>query len=1007
MTTSRIVALLGACALVHSAQAALLAGWETTGQSDWGDQEMEHTQKHPNVTVGGLTRGEGVTIEGNPTDDGWGGEGWHAGSYEQGIDDDRFITFTLAPKAGAALSVHTFTLHYRRSTNGPQVAALQFQIGNGAFVDVEEMGLDAPPNTPGIANDIDLSSIQELQNLTGNTITFRLIPYAAGNAGGDFYVWGESPGLDLTVQGTVSGSSGGDTTPPSLIGLTPTDNATNLLVPTTLTAVFNEGIARGSGTILVKETATDAIVNALDATDPAQVVVGVNQIDLVMANPLAPGTAYHVEIPAGAVVDLAGTPNAFAGFTDSETWNFTTAEVIDPPVVVVNKYFNGSPERIELLVTGNGTPGSTVDMRGMILKDFSANIDADLGGKLIFTTSDLWSAVPVGTLITLTNWAGSPDLSATDFTLSVGLMDSACFTPVPDSPEIDLTATDMVMIKAAGSDPAGTDGGIHALAAGLPPAQSLFASFTGAKMITAATTGTNLGVKANNATATLADYMSGSDASAGLVLTLDDFGAPNSGPNAAFIAALRGRTAGQGDGIATVTNATLDSALLGSPIFDAGQTGNSLKVSLLAQAGTTPLSQVNITIPAALGTPSGAVLTGPASVGAAVSVNGQTIQVTSAAVTTGNALEVTISGISTPETPQVSNQGIYPLAISTTGVGGSLTPLSTPAAARVATPINSLRDTDANGFAFDSGLLVAVSGTVTEEDFGGGAANFSGFLQDTTGGICISSPGLNLGLLRGYRFTVLGTVTQTNGQTAIVPVSSAHIVNRGPVPEILGTTTTLPALFANHEAREGSLLTIRNVVLDSGTWGPGATVVLRDPSGNTFEVRVQPGSTLASPPSFPIIITGILGQSDATAPFTGSYYLMPRDIGDAVHLPDIQAWMYDNNVTSSSADDDHDGHDNAFEYAFGLDPHSATSLNPIPIPLKRATGKFTYTRRVPGLTGLEYRVFVSTNLSTWNEDTEAASNITNTSGSVETVEVTLSPPDPMNGSKRFVKVQAD
>ncbi|RYD67831.1 MAG: hypothetical protein EOP83_01980 [Verrucomicrobiaceae bacterium] len=1005
MTTSRIVALLGACLLVHSAQAELIAGWETTGQTTWGTQALAPTQNHSNVTIGGLTRGSGVNTGSGSTSNGWGGKGWDAGNYDEGITANCFMTFTVTPETGFAVSIDTFTLHYRRSANGPQVVALQFQIDNGPFIDVEELFLNSAADTPAVANDIDLSSIPELRNRSGKTITFRLIPYAASSSAGNFYVWGETPGLDLTLQGNISESGGGDTTPPTITGLTPNDNDINVPAPLTLTTVFNENIARGIGTILVKEMATGATVNELDIADPTQVILTVNQIDLVMANPLSSGTGYYVEIPAGAIKDPAG--NSFVGITDSETWNFTTLQVIEPPEVVVNKYFNGSPDRVELLVTGDGTPGSTVDMRGMILKEFSENIDNDNGSKWVFTSSPLWSAIPVGTLITLTNWAISPDISTSDFTLSVGLTDLSYFAQVEGSPGFDLSATEMVMIKEAGSDPAGTAGGIHALASGSPSELSFFNTYTGAKIIAEATTGTNLGVKTGNSTSTVEDYMSGTNASGGLLLSLADFGAPNNGTNAAFIAVLRGRIAGQGDGVATVTNGTLDSPLLNKSMFDAGQTGNVVKVGVLAQAGIAPLTQVRITIPEALGTPSGASLSGPAAVGASVSVNGPTIQVTSAAVTTSNALEVTINGISTPATSQLSNNGLYPLTVSTTGTGGTLEPISAQAAVRVTTPIGALRDVDPNGLALDSGVVVAVSGTITEADFGGGAANFSGFIQDTSGGVSIFSPNLNLGLNRGYRFSILGNVIQTNGQTSILPLSASNIVNRGPVPEINGARLNLPTLFANPEIREGSLITIPNLVLDSGTWGPGATVVLRDPTGNTIDIRIQPGSTATSVPPYPISVTGILGQTDTSAPFTGSYYLMPRDTADAVTFTDLDAWMIDQDIFSSGiADDDGDGRSNSYEYTFGLDPHSPTSSNPIVATLNHTTGKFSFTRRVPLLSGLSYRVFTSANLRNWSQDTTATMNVTSTVGDVETVEVTLSTPAPLTTSALFVRVEA-
>ncbi|MCF7731962.1 MAG: hypothetical protein K9N23_09745 [Akkermansiaceae bacterium] len=47
---------------------------------------------------------------------------------------------------------------------------------------------------------------------------------------------------------------------------------------------------------------------------------------------------------------------------------------------------------------------------------------------------------------------------------------------------------------------------------------------------------------------------------------------------------------------------------------------------------------------------------------------------------------------------------------------------------------------------------------------------------------------------------------------------------------------------------------------------------------------------------------------------------------------------------------------NQDEYAFGLNPALGSSVNPITMPLDKATGAFTYSRRTPGLTGLGYTV---------------------------------------------------
>src|SRR5918912_3971286 len=68
------------------------------------------------------------------------------------------------------------------------------------------------------------------------------------------------------------------------------------------------------------------------------------------------------------------------------------------PRVVVNKYQNATPDVVELLVIQNN-----LDMRGMIIKDFSSNMANDGGGKFQFSTDPLWSSVRSGTLIVLRN----------------------------------------------------------------------------------------------------------------------------------------------------------------------------------------------------------------------------------------------------------------------------------------------------------------------------------------------------------------------------------------------------------------------------------------------------------------------------------------------------------------------------------------------------------------------------------------------------------------------------
>ena len=108
-------------------------------------------------------------------------------------------------------------------------------------------------------------------------------------------------------------------------------------------------------------------------------------------------------------------------------------------------------------------------------------------------------------------------------------------------------------------------------------------------------------------------------------------------------------------------------------------------------------------------------------------------------------------------------------------------------------------------------------------------------------------------------------------------------------------------------------------------------------------------------------------------------------------------------LNDGPADDpDQDGLTNQQEFAFGLNPSVGASANPITRPLDSATGRFQYTRRVGS--GLNYRIFTSTNLGTWVQDTGATEANVTTSGDVQTVTVQVSNA-PIAG-KLFVRVHA-
>ncbi len=200
--------------------------------------------------------------------------------------------------------------------------------------------------------------------------------------------------------------------------------------------------------------------------------------------------------------------------------------------VVINKFYNsgksnGTDDAVELLVTEKD-----LNMSGMILKDFSSSMNNDNGGKYLFKDTDLWQKLPAGTLIIIRVTNQSTDTDTSDYVIDVGLKDTLFFQQLGTG-TFDLATTELVMIKAAGSDSSGVAGSIHAFGSGA--AGTFFNQAPGPKLRSAGTTGSGKFAFAKNSNSLLTDF-NGTDADTSSTLIL---GQPNNQTNAVFINQLR------------------------------------------------------------------------------------------------------------------------------------------------------------------------------------------------------------------------------------------------------------------------------------------------------------------------------------------------------------------------------------------------------------------------------------------------------------------------------------
>jgi len=560
-------------------------------------------------------------------------------------------------------------------------------------------------------------------------------------------------------------------------------------------------------------------------------------------------------LTAGTVSFGISATNSFG--TGSATY---TLKVFDqamqdavPLNVVVNKYLNGTPDKVQLLVIGTGAPGSTVDMRGMIIKDFSGSMASDGGGKFIFADSAIWSAVPAGTLVTLSAGATqAEDIDPSDFYMAVNLGNATYFTNGGGS--FDIATTDMLLLKSAGSGVSGVAGGIHALAGGTAGAQ--FTAYTGAKLRTTGTSGTDLGVIALNSTSQLSDYgasgqSESTDAQGGQTAASLNFASWNSPGNESYVKLLRGIT--DGTGTASIVNGAGESDFFGQNIFAKNLSNQTVAISYLPASTQTAITALSITVPSEMGTPSAPN----------VSVSGAGAGSASVAVT--NQV-VTISGLN----------ALNPDPVDITVV---------------IIPIANARNADPATFVpTQLGQTVAVEGVANVGKLGTGQINSA--LQDGSYGIGTYSASVANLPIRGNRYVVSGAVQQSSGYVRINITNAGAIYDFGATNDPAPLTVTVPQLNAATGATNGinlqsRVIRLENLSLVSGTWSNNSTVTLRDSASNNVAVRIQANSTAISPPSYPVTLTGIAGQFDSASPFDTGFQIQPRDQADAPVLPPV------------------------------------------------------------------------------------------------------------------------
>lgn len=111
-----------------------------------------------------------------------------------------------------------------------------------------------------------------------------------------------------------------DITPPSIISLSPSNNATDVYLTSLFTISFSEFVQKGTGNIYVKNFSDNSIVHTIDVTSSSVTVINASVTFIISS--LQTNSVYYIEIDNRTFKDLAN--NDFIGLGGNSSWKFTT-----------------------------------------------------------------------------------------------------------------------------------------------------------------------------------------------------------------------------------------------------------------------------------------------------------------------------------------------------------------------------------------------------------------------------------------------------------------------------------------------------------------------------------------------------------------------------------------------------------------------------------------------------------------------------------------------------------
>jgi methionine-rich copper-binding protein CopC len=150
-----------------------------------------------------------------------------------------------------------------------------------------------------------------------------------------------------------------DAIAPTLVSLSPANNATNIVLGANLVMTFNENMQKASsGTINIKRVTNNTTFESINISN---VTVAGAVVTINPTNDLEANTQYYVEVPSGVLKDLAN--NDYAGFVTNTAWRFTSIDNVVPTLISTSPINNATAfpgaNNLEMTFSENMRKGTT------------------------------------------------------------------------------------------------------------------------------------------------------------------------------------------------------------------------------------------------------------------------------------------------------------------------------------------------------------------------------------------------------------------------------------------------------------------------------------------------------------------------------------------------------------------------------------------------------------------------------------------------------------------------